>query len=34
MKMIYTYNFKNYETLIKESFFFKEEPLTKKRKNK
>ena len=36
MRIIYTYNFKDYKISIKErfSFFSKVEPLTKKRKNK
>ena len=36
VKIIYTYNFKNYKILTKESFssFSKIKPLTKKRKNK
>ena len=36
MRIIYTYDFKDYKILIKESFFFfsKVESLTKKRKNK
>ena len=36
VRIIYTYNFKNYKILIKESFFFfsKVKPLTKKCKNK